>query len=196
VHGSFGNARACLLHVRPPPVLTVKIAALRPTRQGRPALGEGPGTPPQLIKAVQRPRLLRPIPSEVLRHVGQQPQEQDGNQETRQKTQPRRASRPPLTPSAGHVLAPRKRNHALPTSWDVTNLFAMSRLPQVIWQGECERLGGHSRSTRERFRPPTGRASRSRPLHCLPSATAPRPRGESHDGVPARTTIPPPWRMR
>src|SRR5665811_557636 len=106
VHRSFRNARASLLQVRPPPVitveiaapgparliqvrpppvLTVKIPALRPTRQGRPALGEGPGTPPQLIHAVQRPRLLRPIPSEVLRHVGQKPQEQDSNQETGQK---------------------------------------------------------------------------------------------------------------
>jgi hypothetical protein len=165
------------MQVRPPPVLTVKIPALRPTRQGRPALGEGPGTPPQLIHPVQRPRLLLPIPSEVLWHVGQQPQEQDGNQETRQKKRSLDECHVlPLTPSAGHVLAPRKPNHALPTSWDVTNLFAMSRLPQVIWQGECERLGGCSHSTRKRFRPPAGRASRSRPLHCLPSAAAPRPR--------------------
>jgi len=209
VHRSFRNARASLLQVRPPPVitveiaapgparliqvrpppvLTVKIPALRPTRQGRPALGEGPGTPPQLIHAVQRPRLLRPIPSEVLRHVGQQPQEQDSNQETGQKKSSLDECHVlPLTPSAGHVLAPRSRNHALPTSWFVTNLFAMSRLPQVIWQGEYERLGGCSQSTRNRFRPPAGRGSRSRPLHCLPSAAAPRPRGESHDGVPART---------
>ena len=139
------------MQVRPPPVLTVKIPALRPTRQGRPALGEGPGTPPQLIHPVQRPRLLLPIPSEVLWHVGQQPQEQDGNQETRQKKRSLDECHVlPLTPSACHVLAPRKRNHALPTSWDVTNLFAMSRLPQVIWQGECERLGGCSHSTRKR----------------------------------------------
>lgn len=202
VHRTFRNARASLLQVRPPPVIPVEIAApgparlmqvrpppvipvkipaLRPTRPGRPALGEGPGTPPQLIHALQRPRLLRPIPSEVPRHVGPQPQQQDGNQETRQKKSSLNECHVlPLTSSACHASRPPKRDHALPPSWDESQSFREVTTP-------ASDLAGRMRAPR-------------RVLSLHPSAiafcSAAQARGESHDGVPARTTIPPPWRLR
>lgn len=83
---------------------------------------------------------------------------QPGN--TAEKKQPERMSRPPPHLISVSRFSPPENGitrSRLPGMR--ANLFARSRLPQAIWQGECERLGGCSRFTRQR----------------LPSAALPRP---------------------